>query len=149
MLYSAPTAVAIIGLFVLAETLRWPDWLTAVATGVLAALVIAIVVRNVVRTGPGVDPAQPQRLVRLHRLHRGGCWNLWFFSFWSVQIVKESAQSSLVAAGLTAAFNAGAGIIGFPVLAGWLTPRPACISHASHWPSPARWRTPCWPSRSG
>jgi MFS family permease len=39
-------------------------------------------------------------------------WNLWFFSFWSVQIVKEAAHSSLVAAGLTAAFNAGAGITG-------------------------------------
>jgi MFS family permease len=46
-------------------------------------------------------------------------WNLWFFSFWSVQIVKEAAESSLVAAGLTAAFNAGAGILGFPA-GGWL-----------------------------
>jgi sugar phosphate permease len=49
-------------------------------------------------------------------------WNLWFFSFWSVQIVKEAAQSSLVAAALTAAFNAGAGILGFPV-GGWLADR--------------------------
>ena len=46
-------------------------------------------------------------------------WNLWFFSFWSVQIVKESAQSSLLVAALTAAFNAGAGILGFPA-GGWL-----------------------------
>ena len=44
---------------------------------------------------------------------------LWFFSFWSVQIVKEAAQCSLLAAALTAAFNAGAGIIGFPA-GGWL-----------------------------
>jgi MFS transporter, ACS family, D-galactonate transporter len=51
-------------------------------------------------------------------------WNLWFFSFWSVQIVKEAAHSSLVAAGLTAAFNAGAGIIGFPI-GGWLADRRA------------------------
>jgi MFS transporter, ACS family, D-galactonate transporter len=49
-------------------------------------------------------------------------WNLWFFSFWSVQIVKEAADSSLLAAALTAAFNAGAGIIGFPV-GGWLADR--------------------------
>jgi MFS family permease len=39
-----------------------------------------------------------------------------------VQIVKEAAHSSLVAAGLTAAFNAGAGIIGFPA-GGWLADR--------------------------
>ena len=49
-------------------------------------------------------------------------WNLWFFSFWSVQIVKEAAQSSLLAAALTAAFNAGAGILGFPA-GGWLADR--------------------------
>jgi MFS transporter, ACS family, D-galactonate transporter len=36
-----------------------------------------------------------------------------------VQIVREAAESSLVAAALTAAFNAGAGILGFPA-GGWL-----------------------------
>jgi MFS transporter, ACS family, D-galactonate transporter len=39
-----------------------------------------------------------------------------------VQIVKEAADSSLLAAALTAAFNAGAGILGFPV-GGWLADR--------------------------
>jgi MFS transporter, ACS family, D-galactonate transporter len=123
MLYSAPTAVAIIGLFVLAETLRWPDWLTAVATGVLAALVIAIVVRNVIRTGQA-STLLNRNIWYVYIAFIAVMWNLWFFSFWSVQIVKESAQSSLVAAGLTAAFNAGAGIIGFPV-GGWLADRRA------------------------
>ena len=41
-----------------------------------------------------------------------------------MQIVKEATHSTLVAAGLTAAFNAGAGIIGFP-LGGWLADRRA------------------------
>jgi MFS family permease len=36
--------------------------------------------------------------------------------------VRSTAQSSLLAAGLTAAFNAGAGILGFPV-GGWLADR--------------------------
>src|SRR6185295_2741747 len=47
-------------------------------------------------------------------------WNLWFFSFWSVSIVAEAAHSSFGRSALIAAFNAGAGIIGFPV-GGWLS----------------------------
>ena len=47
-------------------------------------------------------------------------WNLWFFSFWSVSIVSQAAtQATLAHAGLTAAFNAVAGILGFPA-GGWL-----------------------------
>jgi ACS family D-galactonate transporter-like MFS transporter len=46
-------------------------------------------------------------------------WNLWFFSFWSVSIVADAAHSSFGQSALTAAFNAGAGILGFPV-GGWL-----------------------------
>jgi MFS family permease len=123
LLYSAPTAVAIIGLFVVAETFRWPDWLTAIATGVLALVVIALVVRNVVRSGQA--PTLLNRNIwYVYIAFVAVLWNLWFFSFWSVQIVKETAHSSLVAAGLTAAFNAGAGIIGFPV-GGWLADRRA------------------------
>ena len=41
----------IVALFVVAETFRWPEWLTAVAIGVLALVVIALVIRNVVRAG--------------------------------------------------------------------------------------------------
>ncbi|GDY32850.1 MFS transporter [Gandjariella thermophila] len=47
-------------------------------------------------------------------------WNLWFFSFWSVAIVAGAAHSSFLQAALIAAFNAGAGILGFPV-GGWLS----------------------------
>ncbi len=38
-------------------------------------------------------------------------WNLWFFGFWSVSIIADAAQSSFLQAALTAAFNAGAGIL--------------------------------------
>jgi MFS family permease len=47
-------------------------------------------------------------------------WNLWFFSFWSVSIVADAAHSSFGRSALIAAFNAGAGILGFPV-GGWLS----------------------------
>jgi len=46
-------------------------------------------------------------------------WNLWFFSFWSVAIVADAAHTSFGRSALIAAFNAGAGILGFPV-GGWL-----------------------------
>jgi sugar phosphate permease len=47
-------------------------------------------------------------------------WNLWFFSFWSVSIVADAAHSSFGRSAQIAAFNAGAGILGFPV-GGWLS----------------------------
>ncbi|MCW2996278.1 MAG: major facilitator superfamily 1, partial [Conexibacter sp.] len=49
-------------------------------------------------------------------------WNLWFFSFWSVSIVADAAHSSFGRSALIAAFNAGAGILGFPA-GGWLADR--------------------------
>lgn len=87
----------------------------------LAAIVIAVVVRDVRRSGRAATLlSRDVWLICIAFI--AVLWNLWFFSFWSVQIVRESAQSSLVAAGLTAAFNAGAGIIGFPI-GGWLADR--------------------------
>ena len=47
-------------------------------------------------------------------------WNLWFFSFWSVSIVADAAHSSFGGSALIAAFNAGAGILGFPA-GGWIS----------------------------
>ncbi|WP_338702345.1 MFS transporter [Streptomyces sp. Q6] len=119
--YSVPAAVAIVALFVLADEFGWPDWLTAIGSAVLFLVMVTIVIRQIVTTG-----RSPQLLNRNVWLVYIGfiavMWNLWFFSFWSVQIVAESAHSSLGAAALTAAFNAGAGIIGFPV-GGWIADR--------------------------
>ena len=116
--FSAPTFVVIVALFLLAETLHWPEWQTALVAGVIAAVYIAVIVRSVQRSGRG--PILLNRNIWLiYIAYIAILWNLWFFSFWSVQIVKESAQSSLLAAALTAAFNAGAGILGFPA-GGWL-----------------------------
>jgi MFS transporter, ACS family, D-galactonate transporter len=119
--YSAPTFVLILAIFLGAERLRWPEWLTAVVVGVLALAYIAVIVRGVARTGRGPTLLRKD-LWLVYIAYIAVLYNLWFFSFWSVQIVKEATDSTLVAAGLTAAFNAGAGIIGFP-LGGWLADR--------------------------
>ncbi|TWP34840.1 MFS transporter [Leekyejoonella antrihumi] len=122
-LYSLPTAVVIVGLFVLADKLSWSDWLTACAVGVLALVVILVVVRDVARSGRAKTLLNGNMWL-IYVGFIAVMWNLWFFSFWSVEIVKETAHSSLIAAGLTASFNAGAGIIGFP-LGGWIADRRA------------------------
>jgi ACS family D-galactonate transporter-like MFS transporter len=120
-LFSAPTFVVIVALFLLADSLEWPEWLTATLAAVIALVYIAVIVRGVKRSGRG--PALLTRnLWLIYVAYIAILWNLWFFSFWSVQIVREAADSSLIAAALTAAFNAGAGILGFPV-GGWLADR--------------------------
>src|SRR4051794_27318034 len=119
--FSAPTFVVIVGLFLIAETLRWPEWLTAIVAGVIALVYIAIIVRGVQKSGRG-GVLLNRNIWLVYLAYIAILWNLWFFSFWSVQIVKEAANSSLLAAALTAAFNAGAGILGFPV-GGWLADR--------------------------
>jgi MFS family permease len=119
--YSAPTFVVILLIFYAAQSLDWKDWVTASVIGVLALIYIAVIVRGVSNTGRG-GVLLNRDLWLVYIAYIAILWNLWFFSFWSVLIVQQSAKSSLVAAGLTAAFNAGAGIIGFP-LGGWLADR--------------------------
>jgi len=116
--FSAPTFIVIVALFLLAETLGWPEWQTAIVAGVIALVYIAIIVRGVRGSGRGAVLLN-RNIWLVYIAYIAILWNLWFFSFWSVQIVKEAADSSLVAAALTAAFNAGAGILGFPA-GGWL-----------------------------
>jgi MFS transporter, ACS family, D-galactonate transporter len=119
--FSAPTFVVIVALFLLADTLEWPEWLTATIASVIALVYIAVIVRGVKRSGRGAALLN-RNMWLIYVAYIAILWNLWFFSFWSVQIVREAAQSSLIAAALTAAFNAGAGILGFPV-GGWLADR--------------------------
>jgi MFS family permease len=121
LLFSAPTFVVIVALFLLAETFAWPGWLTATVAIVIALIYIAIIARGVQKSGRG-GALLNRNIWLVYIAYIAILWNLWFFSFWSVEIVRSTAQSSLLAAGLTAAFNAGAGILGFPV-GGWLADR--------------------------
>jgi MFS family permease len=121
LLFSAPTFAVIVGLFLLADTFAWPEWVTAVVASVIAVVYVAVIVRGVQRSGRG-GVLLNRNMWLIYVAYIAILWNLWFFSFWSVQIVREAADSSLLAAALTAAFNAGAGILGFPV-GGWLADR--------------------------
>ncbi|MFE9609762.1 MFS transporter [Streptomyces sp. NPDC006012] len=121
--YALPAAAAITGLFLLADGFGWPDWLTAIGSGVLAAAVIAYVVRGIARRGLAREVLNGNVWL-IYLSFVAVMWNLWFFSFWSLRIVAQSAHSTLTASALTAAFNAGAGIIGFPV-GGWIADRRA------------------------
>ena len=51
--FSAPTFVVIVALFLLAETLRWPEWLTAAVATLIALVYVAVIVRSVQRSGRG------------------------------------------------------------------------------------------------
>ena len=121
LMFSTPTFLVIVGLFLMAETFQWPEWLTASIASVIALVYIAIIVRSVKQSGRGAALLN-RNMWLIYIAYIAILWNLWFFSFWSVQIVREAAESSLLAAALTAAFNAGAGILGFPV-GGWLADR--------------------------
>jgi MFS family permease len=121
VLFSLPTFVVIVALFLLADTLEWPEWLTASIASLIALVYIAVIVRSVKQSGRGAALLN-RNMWLIYIAYIAILWNLWFFSFWSVQIVREAASSSLMAAALTAAFNAGAGILGFPV-GGWLADR--------------------------
>jgi ACS family D-galactonate transporter-like MFS transporter len=121
LLFSVPTFVAIVVIFLLADALKWPEWGTAIAIGVLTVVYVAAIATQVVREGHR-RTLFSRDIVLLYIGFIAVLYNLWFFSFWSVQIVKEAAHSSLVTAALTAAFNAGAGIVGFPI-GGWIADR--------------------------
>jgi MFS family permease len=110
--------VAVVVLFIVSDELRWPTWATAIGSGVLALIVIGVIVARLWRT-PERSTLLGRDIVIVYIAFIAVLWNLWFFNFWSVAIIQDATKSTLLAAGLTAAFNAGAGIIGFP-LGGWL-----------------------------
>ena len=70
LLFSAPTFVVIVALFLLAETLRWPEWLTATWPRRHRAGLHRGHRARRPAVGPRPGPAQPQHLAGLHRLHR-------------------------------------------------------------------------------
>ena len=115
---SLPLLVAVVVLFVVSDELRWPTWGTAIGSGVLALIVISVIVAKLRRT-PERSTLLGRDIVIIYIAYIAILWNLWFFNFWSVAIIQDATKSTLLAAALTAAFNAGAGIIGFPA-GGWL-----------------------------
>jgi MFS transporter, ACS family, D-galactonate transporter len=116
--YSVVFLVAIMAVFFAADQVGLPEWVVAVLITLIALSLVGFVFG---RKGGEVGPVLYDRdLLLIYIAAIAYLWNLWFFSFWSVSIVNQAAGGeSLLRAGLTAAFNAGAGILGFPI-GGWL-----------------------------
>jgi MFS family permease len=98
--------------------LGFPEWGTALLVSALALGLIAFVFGN---KGGEVGPVLYNRdLMLIYLAFIAVLWHLWFFGFWAVSITSEAAGgATLLRGALTAAFYAGAGILGFP-LGGWL-----------------------------
>ncbi|MGW2327880.1 MFS transporter [Streptomyces sp. NPDC001700] len=110
---SAVLCAAVMAVYLIADGAGLPSWGVAVLECVLAFVLIgAIVARRGSRLG---SISRNRNVLLLSFAFIAVMWNLWFFSFWSVSIVADAAHSSFQNAALVATFNAGAGILGFPV----------------------------------
>ena len=116
--YSVVFFVVVMAAYLLARQLDLPEWVVAVAMAFVALLLVGFAFR---RMGEEIAPVLYDRdLILIYISAIAILWNLWFFSFWSVSIVSQAApQASFLFAALTAALNAGAGILGFPI-GGWI-----------------------------
>lgn len=110
---SAVLCAAVMAVYLIADGAGMPSWGVAVLECVLAFVLIgAIFARRGARLGA---ISRNRNVLLLSFAFIAVMWNLWFFSFWSVSIVADAAHSSFQNAALVATFNAGAGILGFPV----------------------------------
>ncbi|MGW8380386.1 MFS transporter [Streptomyces sp. ODS28] len=117
-LYSGISLALIMGVRWLGDEAGLSGLWIAVLECVLA---VGLVLFALLRKGEELGPVLRNRsLVCIYLAYIAILWNLWFFSFWSVAIVAGAAHSSFASAALTAGFNAGAGILGFPA-GGWLS----------------------------
>lgn len=116
--YSAVFLVAVMAVYFFALQAGLPEWVVAGLITVLAIALVAFIFRS---KGEEVAPVLYDRsLFLIYLSFIAILWHLWFFGFWSVSIVSDaSGGASFLQATLTAAFNAGAGILGFPA-GGWL-----------------------------
>jgi MFS family permease len=115
--YAAVGLAAVMAVYFLGDAAGLSDIAIALLEVALALALVGFVFMN---KGEELRPVLRNRDLWLINLaFIAVLWNLWFFSFWSVSIVADAAHSSFGRSALIAAFNAGAGILGFPV-GGWL-----------------------------
>jgi ACS family D-galactonate transporter-like MFS transporter len=116
--YAAVGLGAVMAVYFIGDAAGLSDLEIAVLEVSLAlALAIGIFARKGGELGPVI---RSRDLLLINFAFIAVLWNLWFFSFWSVAIVADAAHSSFGRSALIAAFNAGAGILGFPT-GGWLS----------------------------
>ncbi len=116
--FAAVGLAAVMGVYFVGDAAGLSDlWIAVLEVGLALSLVAVVLTR---RTGEVGEVLRNRDLMLINLAFIAVLWNLWFFSFWSVSIVAEAAHSSFGRSALIAAFNAGAGILGFPV-GGWLS----------------------------
>lgn len=116
--FSAAGLAAVMGVYFVGDAAGLSDLWIAVLEVALALCLVAFVFSRR-QTGMG-EVLKNRDLVLINLAFIAVLWNLWFFSFWSVSIVADAAGSSFGRSAMIAAFNAGAGILGFPT-GGWLS----------------------------
>src|SRR3954466_943785 len=110
--------VAVMAIYFIGDAAGLSDlWIAFLEVALALSLVAFVFTRR--QSGVGVV-LQSRDLVLINLAFIAVLWNLWFFGFWSVSIVADAAGSSFARSAMIAAFNAGAGILGFPV-GGWLS----------------------------
>src|SRR3954471_5108158 len=116
--YAAVGLAAVMAVYFVGDQAGLTDlWIAALEVALALALVAIVFTRK----NTDLRPVLHNRDLWLINLaFIAVLWNLWFFSFWSVSIVADAAHSSFGKSALIAAFNAGAGILGFPT-GGWLS----------------------------
>jgi MFS family permease len=116
--YAVAFLVIILAVYLLAVQLGMPEWAVAVIITLLALVLVGVAFT---RFGGQIAPVLYNRsLFLIYLAFIPILWNLWFFSFWSVSIVADSASgSTFLEAALTAVFFGVAGILGFPA-GGWI-----------------------------
>jgi ACS family D-galactonate transporter-like MFS transporter len=116
--YAAVGLAAVMAVYFVGDAAGLSDlWIAVLEVGLALSLVLIVFARK----SQDLAPVLHNRDLWLINLaFIAVLWNLWFFSFWSVSIVADAAHTSFGRSALIAAFNAGAGILGFPV-GGWLS----------------------------
>src|SRR4029079_12156134 len=112
MAFSALGLSAVMAIYFIGDAAGLSDLMIAVLEVCLALVLVSFVFT---RRNTDVGAVLRSRdLVLINLAFIAVLWNLWFFGFWSVSIVADAAGSSFGRSAMIAAFNAGAGILGFP-----------------------------------
>lgn len=110
--YSVIFFSLIMAVYGAASGMHWPPEATGIA---LAAFAVAFLIYLYFARRDAVGPVLLDRNLLLVYLSAIPIlWHLWLYSFWAVDILKDSG-SSFMASALTASFNAIAGLVGFPL----------------------------------
>jgi len=117
--YAAGGLAAVMAVYFIGDSAGLSNlWIAVIEVALAVCLVMAVFARKGEELGAVI---RNRDLWLINLAFIAVLWSLWFFSFWSVSIVADAAHSSFGRSALIAAFNAGAGILGFLPVGGWLS----------------------------